>query len=68
MNDIERVLGALMPAIDRIDGGCSACIGEFIDSANEGLEAEGIEYRYRFRSEYEPDAPFEYVQLVEATA
>ena len=43
---MRQLLEALLPAIRRIDGGCSSCIREFVTEANEALAKQGIEERY----------------------
>ena len=46
--ETKDILKALIPAIEKVDGGCGACIVNFIDTANEGLEAAGFSWRYEF--------------------
>lgn len=47
-NVIYKILSALMPAIDSIDGSCSVCIRNFVSDANEELYLLKIPYRYEY--------------------
>jgi len=44
--DNLELLELLCEPIDKIDGGCSHCIRNFIDGANKMLEADGVQYRF----------------------
>ena len=45
MDNLE-LLELLCGSIDKIDGGCSCCIRQFIDNANEVFESNSVPYRY----------------------
>ena len=42
----QKLLELLTGAIDAIDGGCTHCILNFIDNANDIFERNNIPYRY----------------------
>ena len=44
----KEVLEILIPAIQNIDLGCTYCINDFIDMANQHLAKHNFPYRYIF--------------------
>lgn len=42
-NEAKKLLEALLPAINDIDGGCTSCIGSFIKEANLSIRKLGYE-------------------------
>jgi hypothetical protein len=45
---LKEVLEALIPSIQKIDGGCAYCIDEFIAEANKSLAEIDCPYKYVF--------------------